>query len=358
MPGETLLIRADAGAEMGAGHVMRCIALAQAWQKAGGRTVFALATGTELEGRIRSQGAEVVKIKARSASDADADETAKLCSRLHADWLVIDGYHFSDAYRRSMRALPLRLLLMSDGVEGDESQAHAWKCDIALNPDPDVVAQALSRPNDNVVCLHGSRYALLRREFLDFRGAPRRIPDNARRVLVTLGGGDNHNVTHQVLDALTDLNHLDLELTLVVGASYQYSQPLQAAVDSSRQTAKLLRNADNMPELMAQADLAITAGGGTCYELAFMQVPMFLITMAKNHERAAGAFASAGAAFHAGWFSSLSRESLAASLCGVIGDGELRTKLITQAGRMVDGKGAERVVEAMHAVSYRGKASS
>lgn len=347
------MIRADASAEIGTGHVMRCIALAQAWQRGGGRSIFVLAVGEELEGRIRSEGAEVAKIQAAPGSGYDADQTAELCARMRADWLVVDGYHFPAEYRQRMRASPAKLLLFDD-----DAACVPCDCDVSLNPDPDAPFQKSPRLADNVVYLEGPKYALLRREFLENCPEGGAIPDTARQVLVTMGGGDAHNVTHQVFDALTDLSHLHLELTLVVGASYQYSQALQAAVDASRQTAKVLRNADNMPELMAKADLAITAGGGTCYELAFMRVPMFLITMAKNQEHAVDAFASAGAAFQGGWFSSLNRESLAASLRGVITDRDLRTNLITHAGRMVDGKGAERVVEAMHTVSGQGKAWS
>ena len=38
----------------------------------------------------------------------------------------------------------------------------------------------------------------------------------------------------------------------------------------------------NMPSLMNWADLAITAGGSTSWELAFMGVPNLIINFAKN----------------------------------------------------------------------------
>ena len=98
---------------------------------------------------------------------------------------------------------------------------------------------------------------------------------------------------------------------------------------------------------MTQAELAISAGGGTCYELAIMQVPMFLIAMARNHEKTVEAYGRARAALAAGWFEALGRESLAASLQGLIGDPKLRKELAENARRMVDGRGAQRVVEAM-----------
>jgi spore coat polysaccharide biosynthesis predicted glycosyltransferase SpsG len=102
-----------------------------------------------------------------------------------------------------------------------------------------------------------------------------------------------------------------------------------------------------MPELMLQSDLAISAGGGTCYELAYMQVPMFLIIMAKNQQRTVQGFTDSKAALSGGWFDALDRQALAASFLSVIGDRELRQTLKEHAGQMVDGRGAQRVVEAM-----------
>jgi spore coat polysaccharide biosynthesis predicted glycosyltransferase SpsG len=105
-----------------------------------------------------------------------------------------------------------------------------------------------------------------------------------------------------------------------------------------------------MPQVISHAELAISAGGGTCYELAFMKVPMFLITMARNHERTVEAYGWAKAAVAAGWFHALERKSLAASLRGLIGDSTLRRELVKNARRMVDGRGAQRVVEAMYSM--------
>jgi UDP-2,4-diacetamido-2,4,6-trideoxy-beta-L-altropyranose hydrolase len=350
MSAKTLCIRADASAEIGAGHVMRCLALAQAWQKTGGSAIFALAAGTELESRIRSEGAEVTRIHAQPGSREDADQTASLCTRMQAEWLVLDGYHFSVDYRRSMRSASPYLLLMDDGAECQPSE-----CDVVLNPDPDAAAGMYSQRDTSTELLLGPRYALLRREFLEFHNERSDIAETAKRVLVTLGGGDHHNVTLQVVEAMQDLNDLELDITVVIGPSYEHRESLQAAIAESARGATLLWNVANMPELMARSDLAITAGGGTCSELAFMKVPMFLITMAKNHERAVDAYARAGAAFNAGWFSSLERSALAACLRRVICDPELRRKLMENAARMVDGKGPARVVETMHAICHRRK---
>jgi len=346
MPGRTLLIRADAGAEIGAGHVMRCIALAQAWQKTGARTIFALAAGAEFEERIRSEGAEIARISAKPGSPEDAVQTLHLCIHSEAEWLVLDGYHFSSEYCRILENLSARLLLLDDGP-----QRRLCNCDIVLNPDPDASIDAYPRRDGRTRFLLGPQYALLRREFLDSHFERLNVPEKAGRVLVTFGGSDPRNLTLQVLKALEIIDDLKLEVTLVAGAGYQHRARLESAVKKSSHAAKLLWDAKAMPELMAKADLAITAGGGTCYELAFMKVPMIIITTAENQERAARTFGRVLAAVDAGWFSSLEESALAARFRNVICDPGLRRTLVENAARMVDGKGAQRVVETMLAIS-------
>jgi UDP-2,4-diacetamido-2,4,6-trideoxy-beta-L-altropyranose hydrolase len=327
---------------------MRCIAIAQAWQMSGGRAIFALAKGGEVEPRIVSEGAEVARIRAEPGSREDAAQTVELCARSNAEWLVVDGYHFPVDYCGSLAREAAHLLLVDDGPE-----PRTCDCDVVLIPDLGVTAAPYARLQGGTQLLLGPQFALLRQEFREFPVERLDVAEKAKRVLVTMGGGDAYNVTLQVVEALREINDLELEITVVAGASYQQRESLQAAVESSLQKATLLWNVKNMADLMTQADLAITAGGGTCYELAFMRVPMFLITVAKSQELAVRALSLAGAAWDAGWFSSLQQSALAASLRRVIGDRALRRKLAENAGRMIDGKGADRVVETMLTISHR-----
>jgi spore coat polysaccharide biosynthesis predicted glycosyltransferase SpsG len=143
---------------------------------------------------------------------------------------------------------------------------------------------------------------------------------------------------------------LALEITVVLGANNPHGASVQEAAGRSFHSVRVLVNASNMPELMSQSDLAVSAGGGTCYELAYMEVPMFLIILAQNQEETVKAFSESNAAVSGGWFDSLKRKALAASLLGVMGDQELRKNLGEKASRMVDGRGAGRVVEAMREI--------
>jgi len=349
IPGRTLLIRADASAEMGVGHVMRCLALADAWHDAGGNACFALASGaSELESQIRSRGGEIAKIKAEPGSLEDAAITLKLAERCQAAWLMVDGYHFSANYLQTLSRATSLLLLMADG-----DNVIDCRCNICVDMSPGSIDSARFHLDGEPELLLGPNFALLRREFVEYTKLQRNFPRVARSILISIGGGDARNITLQVLRALEEIDGRELNLTVVAGPSNPHRKSLHAAIAKSKHTATLITDARNMPQLMAAADLAITAGGGTCYELCLMQVAMLLIAVADNQQEPIRAYVSAMAAIDGGRYDTLDVNSLSALLRNIIDDQNLRVELARNARSMVDGNGARRIMERMFEVSRR-----
>lgn len=340
---KNLLIRADASTDIGIGHVMRCLALAQAWLDAGGHATFALASGAdELGNRIRTEGVGVSRIDAPPGSQDDVLQTLKLRNETKANWLVLDGYQFAQEYRRELENSGLHLLLIDD--HGD---CAPYRSEIVVNVNPQASDAMYAESQLKTRFLVGPKYALLRREFLAVSGARTKVAESAQRILLTFGGSDADNVTLQVLRALEKVRGLQLQITVIVGATNPNRASLETEIMRSFHVTKLLSDVGNMPQLMSESDLAITAGGATCQELAFLQVPMFLITIAENHEKTVEAYARANAAITAGWFNRIDGSALAASLRRVILDSKLRAEICANAKKLVDGRGAQRVVDIM-----------
>jgi spore coat polysaccharide biosynthesis predicted glycosyltransferase SpsG len=122
------LIRADASHEIGTGHVMRCVALAQAWQRPGRHVQFALGLMTDgLGARLASEGMAVSRISAPPGSEADAAQVNELARSINANWVVVDGYHFGADYQRKIKEAGLMCLFVDDYGHAN----HYWS-DVVL----------------------------------------------------------------------------------------------------------------------------------------------------------------------------------------------------------------------------------
>jgi UDP-2,4-diacetamido-2,4,6-trideoxy-beta-L-altropyranose hydrolase len=332
-----LLIRADANVAMGTGHVMRCLALAQAWQDAGGRAVFAMVQAIPtVEERLRRENVGVVRIKAALGSGDDAHETIALARGKHASWVVVDGYGFGADYQAALKGAGLKVLFIDDN-----GHAGHYSADLVLNQNAHASEAFYPSRDASTRLLLGPRFAMLRREFAEWRGWKREIPAVARRFLVTMGGSDPDNVTERVVQAI--LGEPGLNAIVVVGGSNPHLPKLRALVAGAQRDVQLVENITNMPELMANSDVAISGAGTTSLEMCFMGLPALLIVLADNQRPAAEELHRRGAVINLVEGAEASLDVLAEQLASLHVSSERRMAM-SETGRMlVDGLGAERV---------------
>src|SRR5713101_6722822 len=220
MKPDVLLIRADAGLAIGTGHVMRCLAVAQAWQDASGTANLAVAElPRALLPRMTAEGIAVSRVHATPGSTEDARETLAQAHRLRADWVVIDGDRFGGELLETVRAPGFRVLLIDDFADRE-----SFPADLIVNPNLGDDENAYRKRGATARLLMGPPYILLRREFR--QGTERReIRQTGNRILVTLGGSDPENLTPKIADALTHCS--DLEVTVIAGAGYDIANGLR-----------------------------------------------------------------------------------------------------------------------------------
>ena len=336
-----LLIRADASLAIGTGHVMRCLALAQAWRDAGGHAIFMMADATPaVEERLRNEGLEVARAAVRVGSAADAEETAQLANKHGASWVVVDGYEFGAEYQASLKSRGLKVLFIDDN-----GHAGHYSADLVLNQNAHArEAFYLSRDASTRLLL-GPRFAMLRREFTSWRGWNREIPAVARRVLVTMGGSDPDNVTERVVRAI--LAEPSLKATVVVGGSNPHLPKLRELVTGAQRDVQLVENVTNMPELMANSDLAVSGAGTTSLEMCFLGLPALLIVLADNQRPAAEELNRRGAAINLGEGAEIRPSTLSPCLTRLVSSQGTREAMSERGRELVDGHGAERVVRAL-----------
>lgn len=346
--GQRLIIRADADSRMGTGHVMRCLALAQAWQEQGGSVLLAgRIMGDRLRERLVRQQVELHDTGEGGQAFDDMSWLADLRKQRGREdewrWLVLDGYHFDVDYQRRLRRAGMKLLVIDD-------YAHLprYDADLLLNQNAGSERLNYQVPRETMLLL-GSRYALLRREFRSVRPREKADPAAGRapHILVTMGGADPDNVTLKVIEALQLLELPAVRVKIIVGPANPHLARLQESVRRSELQAELLSGVQDMAPMMQWADVAITAGGSTCWELAYLGVPALIITLADNQRGVAEMMAVAGVGFDCGWHHELQPDTLARQVHELCGDQRQRLAM-SRAGRaLVDGQGAVRVVECM-----------
>ena len=340
-----LLIRADASARIGTGHVMRCLALAQRWRRSGGIVVFVYAEMTvALESRLSNEGIQCQRLSVAPGGKEDAVKTAEIAKNQNAAWVVADSYKFGLDYQKDIKAAGLRLLLFDDF-----GHAREYVADFVLNQNVGADASLYARRAPNTRLLLGTHYALLREEFLIWRDWNRNIPPIARKVLVTLGGSDPDNVTFEIVEALQYLS--EFEIKIVVGGSNPHVEQLKSEIDNRESKIELVVNATNMPQLMAWADVAISSGGTTVLELCFMGLPSLVLVLADNQNDMAASLADLGAAVNLGLAYDVDLKMAGDVVQDLIADQERRANMSERGRLLVDGLGSSRVASALELAS-------
>lgn len=332
---------------MGTGHVMRCLALAQAWQETGGRAVFAVADVLpSVRQRLLSEGTEVAPVEGRPGSRDDARCVAELANRHAAGWIVVDGYDFDAEYQRELKAAGLQVLFVDDN-----GHARHYAADLVLNQNAHADGSLYPNREPYTRLLLGPRYALLRREFQLWRQWKRVIPPVGRRILVSMGGSDPNNMTAAVIPALKSIKMEGLEVAVVAGGSNPHLDSLERAVLSTNGGFRLLKDVLNMPELMAWADIMLAAAGSICWEICAMALPALLVVTASNQRDVAEQLAALGAAQTLDSGTERIATASGPLLQRLLESQSRRQSLSSKARELVDMGGSARVVSVLRGLS-------
>lgn len=339
-----ILIRADASEKMGTGHIMRCLALAQALIDENCSVTF-LSQGiaNSIESRLNSEGIDVFTPKSfEPGGVSDIAFTIDYFRKSSSDILVLDGYHFELKYQCELKADIDRILFIDDSNGNDKISA-----DLILNQNIWATQKMYSAINKNTRMLIGPSYALFRKEFHSFAQSDPIVNKKVKNILVTMGGSDPGNVIPRALSALNLLKNQDLEIRILLGANNQKSELIRKIASASSFAVKLLEHVDSMPPLMQWADLAISGGGFTTFELALLGVPSLLCIETEYQEPNVKKFESLGLCYNLGNSTQCTAESMAEGLQTVISNFELRQSYSLNAHSIFDSFGAKRVASAI-----------
>jgi UDP-2,4-diacetamido-2,4,6-trideoxy-beta-L-altropyranose hydrolase len=325
---------------------MRCLALAQAWQDREGECIFAMAQPIPaLEGRLRSEGFELVRLEASIGSRDDAGKVLDIVRRRDARWIAVDGYHFGADYHRVLKDAGQKVLLVDD-----YGQTGTYFADLVLDQNAGTRESLYHRREPNTKFLLGPRYSMLRREFTLWCEWKREFPPIARKILITMGGSDSENVTCRVIQALDTLRRIEPEMIVVAGGSNPHIAQLRD-LSQSRARLRLEIDAPNISTFMAWADLAISTAGSTCWEMCLLGLPAIVIPVAYNQLELARQLDRRKIATQLP-LKQLTSAAIATTVQRLMADSGLRRHMSARGRQLVDGRGSARVVAAMRANEF------
>jgi UDP-2,4-diacetamido-2,4,6-trideoxy-beta-L-altropyranose hydrolase len=339
--GRTLVIRADADPLTGTGHVMRCIALAQAWNMLGGTVILHTAPiPTRLEDFLRRVGCTISIAQHHNGDSADASELTAIAREADATWIVQDGYHLRSEYQTRIKAAGFRLLAIDDLAE-----EPSYGADIVLNQNIYASAHDYRDSGRESRLLLGPEYVLLREDFWRWRGREKHV-DEMKHALITFGGSDPRNMTGMAMQAMADVEG-DFMLRVIVGPSNPRLEEIRAQAQDCSLETHVLNDVQSMAEILDWADIAVSAAGSATYEFAFMGVPALIVQTADNQRRGAPILSQRGIAVDLGWHSEITRERVAAAIREMIADNAGRTRMARLGQAAVDGMGVLRAISCM-----------
>lgn len=356
-----VVFRVDASLQIGSGHVMRCLALAQAFASNGHTCHFIsrLHTG-HLAALIAARGFTVLALPELPAThQADVSGTA------HSQWLGCDWNRDAEETLVHLRKLDADMLFVDHyAIDADWEAAVSPACraiavidDLADRPHQSqlLIDQNLGRhaadyaalTPQNCRVLAGPDYALLRPEFAEVRnaGLRNRKTSEIQNLLITMGGVDEPNATWRVLMALKDCAlPANCRINVVMGINAPWLQMVKETAGMLPWQVDVLVGVSNMASLMDSADLCIGAAGGTAWERCCLGLPTLMVILADNQLAGARALQQAGAAKILGTPDAINA-GLGQAMNQLLMDGTL-PYMAAQAHQLVDGLGCARIVDA------------
>lgn len=369
-----VVIRTDANSKIGMGHVMRCLSVADALLKRGEEVLFVTADDTPVP--LLTKKGVPYRVLHTDYADMEAELPGLLCilqeltqraelpeevlSRMSSQRkdiaILVDSYYVTEKY---LAALKKRITT----IYMDDIYAFSYPVDMLINYN--IYGEEMGYEKDaafaDTKLLLGTEYVPLREEFsagagyVQSRkelslGAANVTPAEEGGILITTGGSDSFNLAGQLLMEAMKYDALkEKEYHVISGSLNPHIGELQALAQK-HENIHIHCNVTNMSELMAESEVALSAGGSTLYELCAVGVPVIAFSFAENQEHLVQTFVKRGIAQYGGNYRTDGNKMIQNTIAGLeklCGDEALKTEYRRKALQLVDGRGAERIAEAL-----------
>jgi len=342
-----IVFRTDASINIGTGHVIRCLTLADELRQKGTDINFICREGPgDLINYIENRGYKVQQLSEEIDIETDRKLTKEILSNyeIKPDGLIIDHYDIDISYESPLRDHVKKVMVIDDLANREHD------CDLLLDQN---YSKIDNRYNGlvpgNCIQLLGSEYAMLRSQFQKARASLRKRNGGVNRILVFMGGADSKNITSKALRAIHMLDRSDIAIDVVVGDLNQYHDEIKI-LTSKMPNIICHHNVEDMANLMSTADLCIGAGGTTTWERCCVGLPTITIILAGNQKNISENLDKEGVLINLGWYHNVTKNNIKEVVEGLIDNPQKMVSMSDKSRRLVDGEGVGRVIDTISSV--------
>jgi UDP-2,4-diacetamido-2,4,6-trideoxy-beta-L-altropyranose hydrolase len=352
-----IAFRADASSQIGTGHFMRCLTLADEFKNKGAKIRFISRNlPAHLIDMLNEKCMEYISLSADVALESvdelahanwlgtsqahDAQATIQALADQLWDWLVVDHYGLDERWESAVRVCCKKLMVIDDLADREHN------CDVLLDQNyyRDMRTRYNGKVPPNCNLLLGSSYALLREEFRKLREKLKPRSGEVKKILVFFGGFDADNYTSLAISVLEKF-YSRLQVVIVIGAQHPNREQIQHACIAYGYTFH--EQTTRMAELMAEADLAIGAGGAATWERCCLGLPTLIVAVAENQIDIANALDSEGGCLYLGAKDEVNSQTIQYAIAELLIAPTHVQAISQQASSLVDGLGLSRVSQAL-----------
>ena len=329
---QTLYIRVDMNQTIATGHVMRCLSIAEAARDEGADAVFILAD-TQAEELIQSKQFRTIVLNSTwNDLEKELPDLLDLIKKENIETLLVDSYYVTETYLEALNHATSVAYI-------DDLNSFHYPVDTLIAYVNYWKKMKYEENYPDTKLLLGCSYVPLRKEFQNL--PPKRIRENVENLLILTGGSDNFGISEKILD------HLPLEqykkIDVICGRYFEQFDYLKTKY-SNCQSVHLHKAVENIIDYMLDADVAISAGGTTLYELCATGTPTITYSFADNQLDNVIQFADDGIMRYAGDIRYDKVYENNRTILEAYEEKSYRNKISSKMKQLIDGQGADRVV--------------
>lgn len=341
-----IIFRVDASLEIGSGHLIRCLTLAEGFRSRGHEVAFiSRDMAGEMSYLFEDRGFRHQKLSRVSSINLsqreDAFESIVVIQKLFPDgvnWVVVDSYSLDCDWENIIKSKVHHIMVIDDIA----NRVH--NCEILIDQNYEDKNRYRKLIPKHSLSLLGPKFALLRPEYVSYRNLAEIKKDviKNKAAFIFFGGSDQYNLTGKAIRALSSSYLNSLFINVVVGANYLYYDEL-VKLANQRGNVEIHKNRTHLADLMAESIIAVGGGGVTNWERICMGLPSIVISLAGNQVPICEILNSKGIIHYLGKSETVSIDHIHDAVWNEIQTGKLKLKNNTTID-LCDGLGVDRVV--------------